>query len=142
MKRDSLFPIAACLVISAFSAVFSSVGCGKRGPVQTTAAVSPPAAPAPERVYFDQGFALTQQERHADAEPLYRKALEINANEVNSLNNLAWSLAKQGKFEEAVPLFEKVLQIDPNYQLAKNNLGWVKGELQKQGEAPRPAKKP
>jgi Tfp pilus assembly protein PilF len=110
--------------------VLSSAACGDIG--KRTASPQATATPKVEGDYlsnFNEGWALTQQGRHAEAEPLYRKALAVNPNALNALNNLGWSLAQQGKYAEAIPLFEKAIAMDPNYELARNNLAWTQGQL-------------
>jgi len=51
------------------------------------------------------------QNRNAEAEVLYREALAINPNDVESLNNLAWQLAFQdGKGQEALSLVNRAIE--------------------------------
>ena len=62
---------------------------------------------------------LQYQGRYAEAEPLYRRALQIREKELGSehpdvaesLNNLAVLLVDDGKYAEAQPLFRRALQI-------------------------------
>ena len=67
-------------------------------------------------------YNLDAQGRHQEAEPLYRKALEIrraalgeaHASTAGSYNNVASNLNAQGRYkkeEEAEPLFLKALEI-------------------------------
>ena len=49
------------------------------------------------------GNAETRLGRHAAAEEAFRKALEVDANSADALNNLAWLLYEQKRVEEAVP---------------------------------------
>lgn len=116
-------------------AVALAAGCGALGKKETAQT----QAPKTDMDYFNEGWALTQQQRHAEAEPLYRKALEINPNNATALNNLGWALAQQGKVSESVPFFEKALQIDPNFSLAQNNLNWARTQLSEPANPPQKA---
>jgi serine/threonine protein kinase/tetratricopeptide (TPR) repeat protein len=66
----------------------------------------------------DQGNRLNARGRYAEAEPHFRKALELrlkvlgedHADTLGSWNNLALNLEAQGKHAEAEPLFHKALE--------------------------------
>lgn len=55
------------------------------------------------------GQLLINQEQFAEAEQLYRSALEANPNDVAAQSNLAVALAKQGKKDEAMATYERLL---------------------------------
>ncbi len=63
-------------------------------------------------VYMDQG-------RYAEAEPLYKRSLEIYEQSLGkehphvaaALNNLAWLYYEQGRYDEAEPLYKRDLEI-------------------------------
>jgi len=67
----------------------------------------------------DAANYLLGRANYADAEPLYRRALEISEAQLGadhpsvatSLNNLALLLKTQGKFAEAEPLYRRALEI-------------------------------
>ncbi len=67
----------------------------------------------------DYAVILWKLGRYAEAEPLYRRALEIREEQLGpehpsvamSLNNLASLLDAQGKYDEAEPLYRRALQI-------------------------------
>ena len=62
---------------------------------------------------------LDAQGRYQEAEPLFRKALEIrraalgeaHADTAASYNNVAFNLNAQGRYAEAEPLYRKGLEI-------------------------------
>ena len=53
----------------------------------------------------------------------YHKAIQINPNFCEALNNLGVALAAKGRFDEAIENYRKALQINPNFAEALNNLG-------------------
>ncbi len=69
--------------------------------------------------YNNLATNLNAQEKYAQAQPLYEKALEINrrrftddhADTATFYNNLGFNLKSQGKYKLAQPLFEKALEI-------------------------------
>jgi tetratricopeptide (TPR) repeat protein len=83
---------------------------------------------------------LDQQERYADAEPLYRQALAIRRKVLGeqhpdtaySLDNLAINMDDQGKYPDAEPLFRQALAIarkvlgeqHPDTAISLGNLAW------------------
>ena len=67
-------------------------------------------------IYF-QGGKLEQ------AKASFNKALELNAENLVSLNHLGILSRREGKFKEAYVLYEKALQIDPDYPYAHLNFG-------------------
>jgi CHAT domain-containing protein/tetratricopeptide (TPR) repeat protein len=84
------------------------------------------ALPAQEQAEFASAIKadaeagqLSAKGRHAQAQPLYEKALDVRRKALGedhpytaaSYNNLAFSLQAQGKYPEAQPLFEKALAI-------------------------------
>ena len=53
--------------------------------------------------------------KYQEAIECYDKALKIDPNHVNALNNKGYLLYNQGKYEEAIESFDKALKIDPNH---------------------------
>jgi tetratricopeptide (TPR) repeat protein len=75
--------------------------------------------PDTARSYNNLATTLADQGKHAQAEPLYEKALAIrlkvlgerHPDTAHSWHNLAYTLSAQGKYAQAQPLFEKALRI-------------------------------
>src|SRR5260370_773531 len=104
-------------------------------PLPTTAADDPLAE---GRQLNQRALALYQQDRYADAEPLFKRALAIREKALGtnhplvatSLNNLAELYRAQGRYAEAETLYqralavrEKALGLDhPNVAQSLNNL--------------------
>ncbi len=57
------------------------------------------------------------------AKSSFNKALELNTENMVSLNHLGILHRREGKFEESYALYEKALQIDPDYAYAHLNFG-------------------
>jgi tetratricopeptide (TPR) repeat protein len=86
---------------------------------------------------FQRAIAVTENNHiawnnYARALPLSRsdesmraveKALQIDPNYVDALNNLANELASRGRRDEALAHYKKALELDPKHVLAHNNLG-------------------
>jgi protein O-GlcNAc transferase len=56
------------------------------------------------------------------AEEAYRKALQINPSDLDSLNNLGLILFRKEEYKEAVTIFDKLSGLDPSSKTAKVNL--------------------
>ena len=61
----------------------------------------------------------------------YDKALAINPNNTDVLNNKGAALAKLNNFDEAIASFDKALAIKPNNTDALNGKGAALGKLNK-----------
>ena len=68
---------------------------------------------------------LRDQGKLAEAETHYRRALDLDPNDIRSHNNLGWLLEQRGATADAEKHFRKALAIDPDYPWAHNNLGWL-----------------
>lgn len=88
------------------------------GPCPARAQTPPPSIGDAETLKA-QGQSLYSQGKYAEAEPLYRKVLEIRRATLgenhpdtgDDYNDLALSVKAQGRFAEAEPLFRKSLEI-------------------------------
>ncbi|MEA2177492.1 MAG: eukaryotic-like serine/threonine-protein kinase [Solirubrobacteraceae bacterium] len=107
-----------------------------QAPAATTPAPAPAPAPADGRSptqLNDEGFALMQQERYAEAVPLLQRAVEgFRAQGRTSelayayaLYNLAVALARTGNDTAAIPLLEERLRV------SNNQRGVVRRELRR-----------
>jgi Tfp pilus assembly protein PilF len=68
------------------------------------------------------GAAFIQQGNPEQAEKHLTRALEINPNYPEALNDLGMLLIDKGMYREAVTCFSNALTLDPNYAEAHNNL--------------------
>lgn len=59
----------------------------------------------------------------------FNKALQINPNHVNSLENMGVSYAIQGQLEKALQYFLKANQLDPNSESIKKNIELVRKQM-------------
>ena len=83
---------------------------------------NPPAA-----FFFNFGNMLAALQENPGAVQQYRRALELQPNYPEALNNLATVHVRVSQFEEAIELFRRALQINPEYEPAKKNLVAVGG---------------
>jgi len=60
--------------------------------------------------------------------PLFKKAISINPDYIDALNNLSILYASTGRFNDAILLNENVLQIDSNNSRAYSNMANLYGE--------------
>jgi tetratricopeptide (TPR) repeat protein len=63
------------------------------------------------------------------------RALEIDLNNTDALNNKAWALYELKKYEESLECCNKALKVDPNDIDAWTHKGWALQELKKYDEA-------
>ena len=109
------------------------------------------AFPEAARLLNVSGSYLLHRGRHAEAEPLWQRALEIqeqqlgqdHPNTATSLNNLALLYRAQGRYAEAEPLLQRALAIreqqlgqdHPNTAMSLDSLGNLYQDQEKYAEA-------
>jgi superkiller protein 3 len=88
-----------------------------------------------DHYYFMLGEVYYEAKQFADAEAAFRKAIELNENNVDAYNNLGYMFAENNmSLDEAQKLIEKALELHPNAGYIIDSLGWVyfkKGEIEK-----------
>ncbi len=92
-----------------------------------------PKSLAAER--FNEAAARHVGGQMAEAEALYRAALELQPDHVEALGNLAAICAQTGRFDEAETLCRRALALRPDFAPALNTLGIVLRRLNRFEEA-------
>jgi tetratricopeptide (TPR) repeat protein len=72
--------------------------------------------------WFNLGVMRAQNQDLEGAEQAYRRVLELNPTDLDSLNNLALLLYRKKQYEEAATLFEKLSGLNPSSIATKLNL--------------------
>ena len=87
---------------------------------------------------YEQGFKLTSDDysnggliysklsMNYESLDLYNKSIELNSENVYSLNNKGFTLILLEKYSEAIPLFDKAIEIDALFAYSYNNRGLSK----------------
>jgi len=73
----------------------------------------------------DLAADLARKGRHAEAIPIWRKAVELDPEDSRSRYYLGVSLQSEGRNEEAIAEFQKSLEIKPDNAAAYTNLGVI-----------------
>ena len=68
------------------------------------------------------GTALLQQKRPLEGIPYLRRAVQLDPNRKDALNDLGIAVETQGDIRGATDYFRKALEIDPQYFVARKNL--------------------
>ena len=77
--------------------------------------------PAEAKALFYQGVALAALDRFDEAETAYRRALQLDAMDFNTWNNLAGLLFEaRKKPAEAIQCMQRALKVEP-----RNKVGWA-----------------
>lgn len=84
--------------------------------------------------YWDLAWKKAEKGFHIQAIGLYRKSLEINANNAKTWHGYGWSLAQLDLFDKAENAFVVALHIDPSKDETWRHLGW---NFHRQGEKAR-----
>jgi protein O-GlcNAc transferase len=84
---------------------------------------------------FGQALALHQAGRLTEAEPIYRRVLEVDPTHFDSLHLLGVLHYQQGRHDHAVRQIGAALQVNPNAAAAHNNFGAALTELRRFEEA-------
>jgi tetratricopeptide (TPR) repeat protein len=79
--------------------------------------------PANAEGWSQLGMVRVRQERYEDAATAFRRAFELNGQDVWPLQNLAMSLVKLNRKDEAIGQFRRALGIQPRFGLAWLGLG-------------------
>jgi predicted O-linked N-acetylglucosamine transferase (SPINDLY family) len=85
--------------------------------------------------HFLQGFEEHRRGRLTQAEALYRRAIELEPQRAELVNNLGHVLQDLGRLEEAVNAYRQAVALKPDFALAHVNLGAALGALKRPQEA-------
>jgi tetratricopeptide (TPR) repeat protein len=110
-------------VLNIYALSLSALGRLKEAELALREAIS--IKPTPE-YYSNLGSILSKKHAHAQAEKMFRKALEINPDLSVSAANLGYCLLQQGKTREAIPLYEKAISLAPQHALAHRMIASAK----------------
>jgi len=92
--------------------------------------------PAEARALFYQGVALAASGRFVEAETAYRRALELDATDFKTWNNLAGILFEgRKKPAEAIQCMQQALKVDPQNKVGWANLTSMVGRLGRHDKA-------
>ena len=81
------------------------------------------------------GVILAKQQKYEDAAAAFRRAFELNSQDVWSLQNLAQSLKDLGRRDEAIREYRHALAVNPRFGLAWIGLGQILEETGSKAEA-------
>jgi tetratricopeptide (TPR) repeat protein len=84
---------------------------------------------------FDEALALYDEERYAEAQVAYRKAIKFDPTDPVLYFNLAIVHQRQGELSESAAAYMEATQRDPQYAEAWNGLGCVFSALERPQEA-------
>jgi beta-lactamase regulating signal transducer with metallopeptidase domain/tetratricopeptide (TPR) repeat protein len=70
-------------------------------------------------------WKLWAERKLAEAEDMFRQAVEKDPTNANAWNGLGWAQQNQGKKENARYSFERCLELEPRQAAALNGLGWI-----------------
>ncbi|MDP3980495.1 MAG: tetratricopeptide repeat protein [Chlamydiota bacterium] len=73
--------------------------------------------------YFQHGVKLQQQNKNVEAIAAYRKAIQLNPENVKAHYNLGILYKWSGDFRSAIKEYNKTVELDPNHVQAHYNLG-------------------
>jgi len=72
-----------------------------------------------------QAWQLWNQQKFAEAEPLFQQALEKDPTNANAWNGYGWTLFNLGRPDAAKEAFTKCIELDSKQGAAWNGLGWI-----------------
>jgi len=83
---------------------------------------------------YNLGFIKQVEKDNEAAKEIYHQVLELNPQEVKSLNNLAILHIYNKEWDEALGYLEKCIEFNPEYDIAQMNYDIVKKQLKEQDE--------
>ena len=81
---------------------------------------------SPDNEYVLNNYSYHLAERKESLEKAFlmaRRAYELNPNDANTIDTLAWVLFQQGKYEEALTMFEEAYDLHDNSAVITEHLG-------------------
>ncbi len=129
-RRTSWILVSSLAVVVAITAITAITAKAAVPPANLTKALEAQRHLASERpqdpaVLNDLGNLLVLSAQPAEAETVYRKAIELDANKSSALFNLGLLLQQRGQLREAEDLYHRVLKIEPGNAWAHYQLGTV-----------------
>jgi tetratricopeptide (TPR) repeat protein len=127
-KREALEAAreAARLGPSVLEALFTlaraELASGRTRDAQATVERLVASAPERDLAHVMRGNVAIEQKAWRAAEEHYRRALVINPQHWEAMNNLGVALQGQGREQEAIACFHHAARIDPTSHLIQNNL--------------------
>jgi tetratricopeptide (TPR) repeat protein len=84
---------------------------------------------------FSKGMSFAFIKKYHEALDCSNKALELDPNSFDNLNNKAWALNGLKRYNEALDCSNKALELDPNSAWAYTNNAWALNGLKRHDEA-------
>lgn len=81
--------------------------------------------------FANAGISYSQLNQHDMALKFYDQSLELNPDNIYSLNNKGFTLNILNKFDQAISLFDKAIEIDKTFAYPYNNRGLAKIKIGK-----------
>jgi len=108
--------------------------CGKAEAAEAAARLALLRDPSCAAAWDTLGTILVQRDRYAESCACYEKAIEIESNFVQALNNLAVTLDRLGRRQAAEAHYRRVLPLAPENSDIQLNLATLLGELEQYQE--------
>jgi tetratricopeptide (TPR) repeat protein len=91
--------------------------------------------PSSSEDWSQLGIILAKQQKYEDAAAAFRRAFQLNPEEVWALQNLAQSLNDLGRRDEAIREYQHALSVKPRFGLAWLGLGQIYEKMGRKAEA-------
>ncbi|HLX69676.1 MAG TPA: tetratricopeptide repeat protein, partial [Verrucomicrobiae bacterium] len=91
--------------------------------------------PSSSEDWSELGVILAKQQKYEDATSAFRRAFQLNSEDVWALQGLAQSLNDLGRSEEAIREYRHALAVKPRFGLAWIGLGQIFEKMGRQAEA-------
>ena len=91
--------------------------------------------PSSSEDWSQLGVILAKQQKYEDAAAAFRRAFQLNPEDVWALQNLAQSLKDLGRRDEAIREYRHALAVNPRFGLAWLGLGQMFEEMGRKAEA-------
>jgi tetratricopeptide (TPR) repeat protein len=104
-------------------ALVAVLSCCLAPPSQADRSVLKKPAAGESGSLYEKGVAAVKAQKYAEALPLFEKADQLDKDNPDTLNMLAYTQRKLGKIDIAIENYQRALKLRPNFPQAREYLG-------------------
>jgi Flp pilus assembly protein TadD len=130
-------PIVCLIAVFVASPVFGAGSAPMETPEEETAKSVTAKSELPAVTVYNQGVALMQEKRFAQAQKKFEEAVKLDPTFAEAYNNLAFTLRKQGSanFKQSLTFYNKAIELRPKLAEAYMYRGVLYSQMGRKADA-------